>query len=339
VILLAASLAAASQAEGQQQKVQLSQQDLQSLVRRAGGGDILAMAALGDVYLSGDKGAPPNQAEGLRWLSLAIEKGHADAADYLAQVYEKGGHGVESDLGKARGLHARAAELGAVFGLINLGRLAEQDLEPDYAGAVRYYRQAAEQQSAEALFRLGRLYLAGNGVPADRLEADRLLRMAAAMGHEQAAEWTADPGASIRQGTAEEQKTAKVTAEQIIADSKTGRAFENASRGMLPLARHVESGLTCQFSTTSPDAEKIALEPNGGASCRKPGVLLQADRAAQGATAQAELARFAALVQATDRELKPAESPIPGGRAHRDCISRDLADRWRPLHAPVGRRG
>ena len=56
----------------------------------------------------------------------------------------------------------------------------------DYKEAVRWYRLAADQESAEAQSNLGTCYASGKGVPQDYAEAVRRYRLAADQGHEEA---------------------------------------------------------------------------------------------------------------------------------------------------------
>jgi len=55
------------------------------------------------------------------------------------------------------------------------------------AEAVSWYRLAAAQGDADALFNLGDCYTDGEGVPQDDDEAQRLFKRAAAKGHAGAA--------------------------------------------------------------------------------------------------------------------------------------------------------
>src|SRR5207302_7454697 len=54
------------------------------------------------------------------------------------------------------------------------------DVPQDYREAARWYRFAADRGVAEAQFRLGLLYIAGNGVTADLVAAHMWLNLAAA---------------------------------------------------------------------------------------------------------------------------------------------------------------
>jgi TPR repeat protein len=57
------------------------------------------------------------------------------------------------------------------------------DVPQDDVQAVRWFRIAAEQGSAEARHILGLAYETGRGVPKDPIEAARWFRLAAEQGH------------------------------------------------------------------------------------------------------------------------------------------------------------
>ena len=59
-----------------------------------------------------------------------------------------------------------------------------QGVPQDYANAVEWYRKAAEQNDAQALYNLGVMYVQGRGVPKDLAKALEWIRKAAAQGHE-----------------------------------------------------------------------------------------------------------------------------------------------------------
>lgn len=63
-------------------------------------GQLAAMHNVGTYYLRG-YGVQPNADEGVRWLSMAAEKGLKDSARLLHQLYERGAYGVQRDEKKA----------------------------------------------------------------------------------------------------------------------------------------------------------------------------------------------------------------------------------------------
>lgn len=78
-----------------------------------------------------------------------------------------------------------AGNAGARF---NLGALYEQGngVPKDYARAVNWYREAADQGDAEGQFRLGGMYYEGHGVPIDAVQVANWYRKAAEQGHSKA---------------------------------------------------------------------------------------------------------------------------------------------------------
>jgi len=76
---------------------------------------------------------------------------------------------------------ALADESPHVAGLIDAARAGEQ--ARDYPLAARRYCEAAREGSAEAMFRLGRLYSVGLGVKRDNAAAASLLGSASRLGH------------------------------------------------------------------------------------------------------------------------------------------------------------
>jgi TPR repeat protein len=57
-----------------------------------------------------------------------------------------------------------------------------QGVPQDYVEAVKWYRLAAAQEMAEAQVMLGLMYVGGQGVPQDYVEAVKWYRLAAAQG-------------------------------------------------------------------------------------------------------------------------------------------------------------
>ncbi len=61
-----------------------------------------------------------------------------------------------------------------------------QGVHRDYIEAVRCCSMAAAQGNASAQFKLGAMYFQGTGVQEDRVEALRLIRMSADSGYSEA---------------------------------------------------------------------------------------------------------------------------------------------------------
>lgn len=72
-------------------------------------------------------------------------------------------------------------EIGKPEELVKIAKRLRDDKE-----AARWFRRAAEQGSAEARYRLVRMYAAGRGVPRNTQAAHILMRAAARQGHKRA---------------------------------------------------------------------------------------------------------------------------------------------------------
>ena len=123
---------------------------LAGLHQRAAGGDASAQLDLGLRYVTG-KGLAPDERAALRWIGMAAAQGNAAAQFELGSYYT---------------------------------------LEPrrDFARAADLLRRAALQGFAPAQSSLAVLYLAGAGVPEDRIEAYAWLGLAAEQGERDALE-------------------------------------------------------------------------------------------------------------------------------------------------------
>jgi TPR repeat protein len=132
-------------------------------------------------------GENKDEAEGVKWLHQAEEKGHALARGLLAWCYF-GGSGVEKDERQARRYAAEA--LPAVTALANGGDAEAQYLlgtfcrdgtggKQDNAEAVRWFRQAADRGHVLAMSSLAWMHEQGRGAQKDDQEAVRWYRQAA----------------------------------------------------------------------------------------------------------------------------------------------------------------
>jgi TPR repeat protein len=98
-----------------------------------------AELALGNLYLLGDRDLAlrVDLKKSVPWLEKAAAQGNASACNSLGFIYESGGTGVEKNTN----------------------------------AAVKWYRQAAEGNDGKGQMNLGRLYLEGQTVPQDLIEA------------------------------------------------------------------------------------------------------------------------------------------------------------------------
>ena len=160
---------------------------------------------VGRIYADGLSSLAKDDVEALSWFQQAAEGGYVSAQYELAMRYVTG-VGIEADLDEAARWYGKAAEGGHAGAQFQLGELAFRRAEAaehaaalegrDAPGltayrkalkeAVRWYVAAAEQDDADALFVMGRLFASGEGVPRSPMKAMDFYERAAAQGHAEA---------------------------------------------------------------------------------------------------------------------------------------------------------
>jgi TPR repeat protein len=113
-----------------------------------------------------------------RWITYAA-KGSTEDFYYLGIMFESG-IGVEQSAKQARLWYLKAAERGHVDAMVPLARMVA---ESNPAEAARWFARAAEHGVAEAQYGLGKVLLAGVGVPKDDTLACTWFAQAARAGH------------------------------------------------------------------------------------------------------------------------------------------------------------
>lgn len=111
-------------------------QALQWMIARARGGDADAQVLLGRLYLDGN-GPAGHDAESIRWVLVAANRGAEGAPAWLDAQAEAGNAAAQYTLGRKAELRARKTG--------------------DFAPALEWYRKAADQGHAEALEAVARL--------------------------------------------------------------------------------------------------------------------------------------------------------------------------------------
>ncbi|TNF33125.1 MAG: hypothetical protein EP315_08740 [Gammaproteobacteria bacterium] len=127
-------------------------QAAQLLRRAAENGNGLGMAHLGDLYLEGE-GVPQDEVEALRLFNSAALQTNPHGLAKLGYMYEEGRGGLEPDIARALELYRRAADLGATFGEMRLGRAYMKGIgvPRDRAEALKWFRRAADKGHPRAL--------------------------------------------------------------------------------------------------------------------------------------------------------------------------------------------
>lgn len=117
-----------------------------------------------------------NHPEALKYYRIAHNAGYAEATCDLATMHLTG-KGVRADLNEAVRIYGQAVAVGCADAAVNLGGLHQRQAAiRDMARAVQLYRFAAEKGSAAGKVALASCLKAGDGVPADAVEARRLYR-------------------------------------------------------------------------------------------------------------------------------------------------------------------
>ena len=128
----------------------------------------------------------------LEELKAKAEAGDPDAAyeyaDELRETFPEGSdnHPEYSTVARYLGIAANAGHLNACFDLGHLYRLGT-GVKHDYAKALEFFRQGAEQESASCMHEVAMFYSSGWGVEEDILESTRWLKRAADRGHSSSA--------------------------------------------------------------------------------------------------------------------------------------------------------
>ncbi len=141
---------------------------LSPFLTKASSGDPAAMHALFQIYHKGIL-VERSGKTAREWLNKAVNLDYGPALYSMSKLYA-GADGVESNVPRALELLEKAGAYGYAPAYIGLGLIYEQgelELVADPTRAAAYYAKACDVGSARGRFFLGRLYIAGRGVPRD----------------------------------------------------------------------------------------------------------------------------------------------------------------------------
>jgi TPR repeat protein len=122
--------------------------DLEELQKAAAGGTPEALAALGEMIVTGDQ-VPKDVPKGVEMLERAAKAGQANAAFRLGKLYEDG-DGVPRDASKALDYYLQAAKAGVATAQYNLGAMyvsARNGIKRDYKEGLAWLIIAARNGS------------------------------------------------------------------------------------------------------------------------------------------------------------------------------------------------
>ncbi len=116
------------------------------------------------------------------WLMDSARGGNLNAQFVVAEIYRSIPSNIKStdDYNQAFQWYKKAAEQGSACAQLKVGRLHAQD--GDHDDAAIWYKKAAKQGNIEAQVSLAELYVEGNGVPENEKKYAKLLRRAAENG-------------------------------------------------------------------------------------------------------------------------------------------------------------
>jgi len=153
---------------------------------------------LGELYFKKQK-----YFKAAKWFKKSAKTGEVNAQFYLGLMHMKG-HGVQKDYYKAIKLYKIAANKGNARAQCSLGTLYSLGLTSvsfsffldrglplpkdswNLKAALILYRQSAKQGYNIAQYKLGKIYLAGKGIPRDIVKAKKWISKAAENGNEEA---------------------------------------------------------------------------------------------------------------------------------------------------------
>lgn len=118
--------------------------------------------------------------EALKEYRSLAERGSVQAQIFVGWMYQYG-RGVTTDMEEAGRWYKKAADARSPEGIFYLGKLCF--IQHQYAEAKRHFEDAAAKNYSPAIYRLGRLYELGKGVPIDEQTAYQYFERAAQMGH------------------------------------------------------------------------------------------------------------------------------------------------------------
>ena len=149
-------------------------------------GNLDAQFHLGYMHDFGE-GIPENDAEAVKWWTVAAEGGHRPSQLILGMKYRIG-DGIAHDYTLARHWLLRAAAQGDGQAAKHLGfmHLLGEGVPRDRAAAVNWLGRAAARGEANAQFEIGVMYYDGAGLPQDYVLAARWVGLSASLGQAQA---------------------------------------------------------------------------------------------------------------------------------------------------------
>ncbi|KAI9005615.1 hypothetical protein DFJ74DRAFT_596136, partial [Hyaloraphidium curvatum] len=129
-----------------------------------------AAGQVGQMYLRGE-GVDMDNVTARQWFEKGAQHNEAVSLNGLGTMYLEGTGGVPRDLKRAYQLFLKAAEHNNANAQANLGDLYLRQGKKEYTNALKYFTLASRQGHLLAMFRLGDMYLEGQGTQSNCMVA------------------------------------------------------------------------------------------------------------------------------------------------------------------------
>lgn len=129
-----------------------------------------AAGQLGQMYLRGE-GVDVDNATARRWFEKGAQHNEGTSLYGLGMMHLDGSGGFPRDIKRAYQLFLKAAEHNNANAQANLGELYLRQGKKEYTNALKYFTLASRQGHLLAMFRLGDMYLEGQGTQSNCMVA------------------------------------------------------------------------------------------------------------------------------------------------------------------------
>lgn len=167
---------------------------IEYLEKAAEMGDDNAQQDVGDSYLFGQRGFKKDYKKAFQWLKRAADQGNIEAAAQVGACYYEG-WGTAVDKDKAIAYCREAVDAGNKVGQYNLALILSKEENPDFSHIFDLLEKSAQQNYDKAYLLLGVYWVAGFDVVSPNIKYGvMLIKQAASLGNEQAAEFMSKSG-------------------------------------------------------------------------------------------------------------------------------------------------
>lgn len=200
-----------------------AQKFIDQLGEKAETGDTKAAWLLGRAYMTGDSYVKPDNAEAIRWFTIASEAGEPSAAYIIGELLTKAGNAADARVAFARAysLYKKAAASGNADALYWQGYMEQNGLgvPTQQQDGITRMEQAAEQGSLPAAYQLFKTYTKGLNVPEDAAKSLHYARILADKGGDAQMAYVVADALLTGKGTAKDEAAALPYLERAAAQN------------------------------------------------------------------------------------------------------------------------